>query len=96
MSPTVVVIVLSALGIALFLYGVLLMSRRQEGGSGRQPALLMIAGLAVLVLGMLSALVLKWTETPSAQPHFEVPGTGVGGPAAPPAPVAAPQAPPAH
>lgn len=82
MSPTVVVIVLSALGIALFLYGVLLMSRRQEGGSGRQPALLMIAGLAVLVLGMMSALVLKWAETPSATPRFEVPGTGL---AAPPA-----------
>ncbi len=93
MSPTLLVVALSAVGIAIFLYGVLLMSRRQEGGSGRQPALLMIGGLAVLVLGMMSALVARWTETVPTQPRFEVPGTGVGGLAAPPPPVAAPPAP---
>ena len=89
MSPTLVVVVLSALGIALVLYGVLLMSRRQEGGSGRQPALLMIAGLAVVSLGMMSALVLTWTETSPAAPRLEVPDTGA-------TPATAPQTPPAR
>ena len=89
MSPTLVVVVPSALGIALFLYGVLLMSRRQEGGSARQPALLMIAGLAVVVLGMMSALVLTWTETSPDAPRLAVPDTGA-------TPATAPQAPPAR
>ena len=97
MSPTLVLVALCTIGIAVFLYGVLMMARRQEGGSGRSPALLMMAGLALLALGMLSALVLKWTETAPDQPRFEIPGTGVGGPTAAPPPVSAPpvSAPPA-
>lgn len=75
MTPTLLVIVLSIIGIAVFVIGVSMMANRQEGGSGRRPALFMIAGIAVLALGMLSALVLKWSETtPAAEPHFEIPG----------------------
>ncbi len=92
MSPTLVLVAVCTVGVAVFLYGALLMSRRQEGGSGRPPALLMMAGLALLALGMLSALVLKWTETTPNQPHFELPSTGGGGPADAPPPVAAPPA----
>ncbi len=89
MSPTLVVVVFSTLGVALFVYGVLMMSRRQEGGSGRSPALIMVAGIALLAVGMLAGLMLKWAETIPTQPHFEV--LGVGDPAAPPpAPASAP------
>ena len=86
MSPTLLVILLSVLGIAIFVVGVSMMAQRQEGGSGRRPALFMIAGIAVLILGMLAALVLKWQETPSNQPHLEIPGIGSPAPTASPAP----------
>lgn len=83
MSPTLLVVVLAAIGIAVFVYGVLLMAQRQEGGSARRPALLMFAGLALVVLGMLSALVLTWAQSPAtAEPHVEIPG--LGSPGAPP------------
>ena len=93
MSPTFLLVALSAVGIAIFVYGVLMMSRRQEGGGARTPALLMIGGLAVLALAMLSALVLTWTESTASQPRFEIPGTGIGDLAPPPAAQPAPAQP---
>jgi len=92
MSPTLLVIVLSVVGLAIFLAGVAMMARRQEGGGARRPALLMVGGIAVLILGLLAALVLKWTETPSSQPRFEIPGTGIASPAPPATTAPAPPA----
>lgn len=83
MTPLLLLVLLSIVGVALFVVGVSMMAQRQEGGSGRRPALFMIGGLAVLVLGMLGGLVLKSTQS-TTQPHFALPGTDVGGPASPP------------
>ena len=94
MSPTLLFIILAVVGIALFIVGVSMMAQRQEGGSGRRPALFMIAGIAVVILGLLAALVLKWRETPSSQPHLEIPGIGSPAPA-PAAPAPAPATAPA-
>ncbi len=96
MSPTLLVVALSAIGIAIFLYGVLMMAQRQEGGSGRRPALFMFGGLAVLVFGMLSALVATWAQAPAtAGPRDEIPALGLTSPAPPPGPAASPQTAPA-
>ncbi len=83
MTPLLLLVLLSIVGLSLFVMGVTMMLRRQEGGSGRRPALFMIGGLAVLVLGMLGGLVLKSTQS-TTQPHFALPDTDVGGPASPP------------
>ena len=83
MTPLLLLVLLSIVGVSLFVMGVAMMAQRQEGGSGRRPALFMIGGLAVLILGMLGGLVLKYTQS-TTQPHFELPGTGIGGPASPP------------
>ncbi len=91
MTPLLLVIILSIVGLSLFVAGVAMMAQRQEGGGGRRPALLMISGIAVLILGMLAGLVLKSTQT-TAQPHFALPA--VGGPASPSLQAPAPASPP--
>ena len=83
MTPLLLLVLLSIVGVALFVMGVAMMAQRQEGGSGRRPALFMIGGLAVLVLGMLGGLVLKSAQS-TTQPHFALPGTDVGGSASSP------------
>lgn len=78
MSPLLLVVILSIIGLSLFVAGVAMMAQRQEGGGGRRPALLMIGGIAVVILGMLAGLMLKSAQT-TAQPHFALPA--IGGPA---------------